>query len=226
MESGMMKPRLRRDRLKEEMRLSGFDHQDDLADALGIRQSSVSKIVNGPTENSRHLPRIAELLGVNIGWLLGTSDDRHAQPKGFYEEVAQEMNAAFVAEVDLRYSMGGGAFIQETATNRVPLPKNWVRPFIKGTFEQVFIAYPVGDSMEPTINHGDPVLVDRSQTSITAQDQIWCITYGELGMIKRVRRMGDGGYEINSDNPSVTPITAYDDEMHVVGRVVWIGRRV
>jgi len=45
-------------------------------------------------------------------------------------------------------------------------------------------------------------------------------------MIKRVRMMPDGGAQVNSDNPAVTPITAYDDELHIIGRVIWIARRV
>lgn len=218
--------RIRLDRLKAELELTGFDNQERLAKTLGIGQSTISKLMTGKTINSRYLPRIAELLGVTVGWLLGTSDVRDIGVISDSDEMAQELNSALVPEIDLRYSMGAGAFISDAVYHRVPVPKNWVRPHIKGTFEQVFIAYPVGDSMQPTIHEGNPVLVDRSQTSIDSQDRIWCITYGELGMIKRIRRLPDGGYQINSDNPSVSPITAYDDEMHVIGRVVWVGRTV
>jgi len=35
-----------------------------------------------------------------------------------------------------------------------------------------------------------------------------------------------GAYRILSDNPSVPPIDAFDEEMQVVGRVIWIGRRM
>ena len=29
-----------------------------------------------------------------------------------------------------------------------------------------------------------------------------------------------------SDNPAIAPFDAADDEMYVIGRVVWIGRRI
>jgi phage repressor protein C with HTH and peptisase S24 domain len=45
-------------------------------------------------------------------------------------------------------------------------------------------------------------------------------------MIKRVRRLPSGQFQLNSDNPAVSAIEATDDELFVVGRVVWIGRRV
>lgn len=47
--------------------------QAALADAIGIQQGSISKIVNGTTKNSRHLPRIASELGISVDYLLGKS---------------------------------------------------------------------------------------------------------------------------------------------------------
>ena len=44
----MMKPHLRRDRLKEEMRLSGFDHQDDLADAPSLSLARLKRTLAHP----------------------------------------------------------------------------------------------------------------------------------------------------------------------------------
>ena len=49
-------------------------------------------------------------------------------------------------------------------------------------------------------------------------------SHGDLGMIKRIRRLPNGIYRITSDNPVVEAIEVADDEMHVVGRVVWVGR--
>lgn len=50
--------------------------QDDLASAVGATQGAISMILNGVTRQSRLLPRIAENLGVNLGWLAGTTDDK------------------------------------------------------------------------------------------------------------------------------------------------------
>jgi phage repressor protein C with HTH and peptisase S24 domain len=80
--------------------------------------------------------------------------------------------------------------------------------------------------MMPTILDDDDVLVNRADAVIRQQDRIWALAYGELGMIKRVRRLPTGLFQLNSDNPAVTPVEATEDELHVVGRVIWIGRRV
>src|SRR3546814_6951458 len=80
--------------------------------------------------------------------------------------------------------------------------------------------------MTPTLLDGDIVLIDTAQKDIGQQDRIWALAYGDLGMIKRVRRLPGGTYRLMSDNPAISDIEAADGEMHVVGRVVYIGRRI
>lgn len=63
-------------RLADAMKQAGED-QSSLARAIGITQGAVSKILQGKTANSRHLPRIAVCLSVPLPWLLGETDDRY-----------------------------------------------------------------------------------------------------------------------------------------------------
>lgn len=95
---------------------------------------------------------------------------------------------------------------------------------MRGNFADLFAARGSDDSMTPTLLDGDIVLIDTSQKRIDQQDRIWALSYGDLGMIKRVRRLPGGSYRVMSDNASVSPIEATDEEIHVVGRVTWIGR--
>lgn len=64
-------------RLADAMRQAGED-QSSLARAIGITQGAISKILQGKTANSRHLPRIAHHLGASLPWLLGETDDPEA----------------------------------------------------------------------------------------------------------------------------------------------------
>ena len=215
------------DRLVAEMDKAGYNAAR-LADALGVSPPAISDILSGKTANPRSLPRIADLFGVSIGWLLGTSDVPNTpRDEGFYADAAREMNAVLINEVDIQYGMGAGGFTGEGMPGvPVAFPREWLRPMLKGPFEKAFIAAARGDSMHPTLADGDMVIVDRSQRRISDQDAVWCIAFGDLGMIKRVRALPDGGYQINSDNPAVSPITAHDGEMHIIGRVVWAARRL
>ncbi len=83
-----------------------------------------------------------------------------------------------------------------------------------------------GDSMSPTICHGDMVLLDLSQKRIRS-DAIYAFVIGEDLYIKRVQRIGNG-YRIISDNEAqykpfeITGEQA--DEMKVIGRVCSVGQ--
>lgn len=158
--------------------------------------------------------------------LKSKSIDRKS-PTKTQEPDEDSLRSVLIPQLEIGYSMGGGNAIADyQQTAMVPFPREWLRPMLKGTFADLFVARGEGDSMVPTLLDGDLVIVDTAQKNITQQDRLWCLSYGDLGMIKRVRLLPDGGAQINSDNPAVTPITAYDDEMHVIGRVIWIGRRV
>lgn len=80
--------------------------------------------------------------------------------------------------------------------------------------------------MMPTIFDQDIVIIDRSDRRFNSQDRIWAVAYGQFGMIKRVRALPDGQFEIGSDNPNVRPIIAAADEIHFIGRVVGVIRRI
>lgn len=142
-------------------------------------------------------------------------------------QIAEQLGVVLVPELALGYSMGGGSvFTEFQQLGVVPFQKAWLRGRTGGNFSDLFVARGEGDSMEPTLRDGDIILIDTSQKEINRQDAIWALSYGELAMIKRVRKLPNGGYQINSDNRSVSPIEAYDGEMQVIGRVIWIGRWV
>jgi phage repressor protein C with HTH and peptisase S24 domain len=79
--------------------------------------------------------------------------------------------------------------------------------------------------MYPTISDRDLLLIDRSNTSINMNDQIWALASGNIGMVKRVR-MADGRVNLMSDNPHVSDYAAGEDELSVIGRVVAVVRRI
>ena len=221
-------PIVRTDRLKDAMIEARLD-QPALAKAVGCTQGAISQILLGNTQRSRYLPDIASELGVSLQWLRGESDNRDptAPPTPTAKDVSDHFDLAIVPQLDLGYSMGGGSvFDAYEQTGFVPFHKGWLRALANGTFDQLFVARGEGDSMLPTMMDGDIVLIDTAQAIITKQDRIWAVSYGELGMIKRVRRQPDGRFNLMSDNQAVSPLNAAPDEIHVIGRVVWIGRRM
>ncbi|MDM7928701.1 XRE family transcriptional regulator [Blastomonas fulva] len=193
----------------------------DLGRALEIKKSAASNYWNGfrdwPTDR---LVPLADLLDVNPRWLLSGDGDAVAG------DAAAPDGSVMVQEIDLAYGMGSTYLdVAGVEPKAIPFPSAWLRTFTSADAEHLFFARGDGDSMMPTILDQDIVLIDRSQIAINRQDRIWALAYGELGMIKRVRAMPDGSYQLLSDNPNVEPATAVDGEMSVIGRVVAVIRR-
>lgn len=214
-------------RLKHARKQAGYEEAKDFARRIGMKAVTYRAYENNQNGFHRHAPSFADALGVPVRWLMeGGELERETQSaEGELETQARQMGLSLIPELELGYSMGGGSvFADYRHKGFVPFQREWLRAFMRGTFADLFVARGSGDSMLPTMMDGDIVLIDTAQRRIDQQDRIWALSYGDLGMIKRVRRLPGGTYRIMSDNPSVTPIEAADDELYVVGRVCWIGR--
>ena len=62
-------------RLKERMEELGTSARS-LAEDIGVSPGAISHILTGRSRDSRHLPKIATHLSVNLNWLLGLTDDK------------------------------------------------------------------------------------------------------------------------------------------------------
>lgn len=79
----------------------------------------------------------------------------------------------------------------------------------------------IGDSMSPTLETGDRVLIDTSY-SAPIPDGIYVIDEGHGPIVKRVnlvRRSEPAEYEIISDNEINKPYRMLADEVRIIGRV-------
>lgn len=133
----------------------------------------------------------------------------------------------YIREVDIRFAMGDGRVAEDyPEVGLVPFNRNFRRALTSASAEQLFIARGDGDSMMPTLINDDMVLIDRSQNRVAQSDRIWALRIEDAGMIKRVRVVPGGFYELLSDNASVPPQTVRREEVAVIGRVIWVGRRL
>ncbi len=209
-------------RLVELMEGQGLT-QSELARLVGLKQPSIGRLISGDTKETGKLFDLAKHLKTTPGYLVGETDDpsyREIQPPT-KTEVAIQLDMVAVQEIDLAYGMGGQYLdVQAVEESTVWFPSSWVSQFTKSDPEHLRFCRGDGDSMVPTIGNRDIVLFDLSQNHLNRQDSIWVVAIADIGMIKRVRALPDGSYELHSDNPLVSPQFAADGEMHVIGRVV------
>lgn len=212
-------------------------NQSALSREVGVSPTSIWKLLNEPSQGSKHTHKIARALGTTADYLMGESDD----PSGPDNPVA--LNASTIVEaiepededdeiveieeLDLAFGMGGGSYLDMPVKAKPrKFTRGWLRMFTPAPPVRIKIAQGIGDSMAPTIQNADIVIIDTADTRVKMGDQIWAVAYGDTGLIKRLRPLPSGGVKIMSDNPLIEAETAYDGELHVIGKVVAVVRRM
>ena len=195
--------------------------QSELARRVRVSQATVAQLLSGRSTASRHLPAFARELGTTTAYLEGQADDPHlgALLAPTPEVVAEQLDLSPVEELSIEFGMGATFLVDHVETVTRWLPREWLGHFSTSPAHLLKFARGRGDSMYPTINNGDLVLIDTNQTRMTVQDEIWAVGYGDLGGLKRLRAIGDGQVKIMSDNPMVSDEIVSMDEIRIIGRV-------
>ena len=141
-------------------------------------------------------------------------------------------NVIRVPLLAIEASMGPGADLlrEEEMVRSLSLSPQWISSALRPSrAEALRFIHGHGDSMFPTFNSGDVLLVDTDIADVSipgvyvleAQDQLF---------IKRVNRRLDGEYEITSDNPAhrTVEVLRGEHQVAVKGRVIWVwnGRKL
>lgn len=140
---------------------------------------------------------------------------------------SRDDDAIEIRELDLSYAMGDGSNLDDYPEGvGVKFDLGFLRGLTRAAPSKLFVARGSGDSMSPTLINDDMVLIDTSQKMLNMQDRIWACGLFGAGMIKRLRVIANDRVEIISDNPGVGNREVAADDLTLVGRVIWVGRRV
>lgn len=161
--------------------------------------------------------RLARHFGVSEAVLGGRSEDMPGRP------------LVAIPRLDVRASAGPGAVAgEEMCAGRMGFDERWLRDLVGGSPAELSMIRVGGDSMAPTLCDGDEIMVDRNDRAERLRDGIYVLRLEDVLVVKRIaltpvkRRI-----TIRSDNVAYpewadcNPAT-----IHVIGRVVWAGRRV
>ncbi|MBB3940716.1 transcriptional regulator with XRE-family HTH domain [Novosphingobium fluoreni] len=158
----------------------------------------------------------------------GGTDPAEAKPAGARGVIeAGDDSAVTLRSFDLSYSMGPGTNIDDyVEEGTYEFDAGMLAKLTHAPADRLFVARADGDSMFPTLLSDDLVVIDTTQRVVNLRDRIWaCSIYG-AGAIKRLRPAAKGKMEIISDNPAVKDDLVDAEDIHIVGRVIWLGRRI
>ena len=166
--------------------------------------------------------RIAAYLGVPEA-MLGGPMQRVASPAR-----VRGSGMILVPKLAIGASAGAGASVDgEAVEGEVAFDPKWLRD-LGADPRALSIIRVEGDSMAPTLDDGDDILVDGGDAAARLRDGIYVLRMDDVLMVKRVARApGQGRISVISDNPHYR---SWDDlpmaSVQLIGRVVWTGRRV
>ena len=123
-------------------------------------------------------------------------------------------------------SAGPGAIPDhETPAGKIGFDEKWLRK--QGLDPSKLSLIQVdGDSMSPTLNHGDDIMVDN-RVAGAMRDGIHVIRFDDVLMVKRLASGPERRLSVLSNNPAYPGWPDVDGAtVTIIGRVVWAGRRL
>lgn len=124
-------------------------------------------------------------------------------------------------------SAGAGAINdRETLAGQIGFDENWLRKQGLDPARLSLIRVE-GESMSPTLNDGDDIMVDDRAATTALRDGVHVIRLDDMLMVKRIAVGPNGRLSVLSDNPAYPGWPDLDGaSVTIIGRVVWAGRRL
>lgn len=126
-------------------------------------------------------------------------------------------------------SAGPGAVVtEELGKPYFGFDERWLKTLTSSAPDRLSIVRVEGDSMSPTLNAGDDILVDLGDSADRLRDGIYVLRIDEAVVVKRLALNPVGRrVTIQSDNPAYADWPDCGlDEINCIGRVIWAGRKV
>lgn len=177
--------------------------------------------------NKRSVEAIAHALGVSPDWIETGEEEVGGDTiiRAVSPQVVNKLR--HVVCYDIEAEAGGGSLITiERPLFEIGFSPEMLRWITSAPNESLALIRVRGDSMLPTLMDGDWMMVDTTKRNVNF-DGLFILRYEDVLRVKRIdRNPATARFLVKSDNPAYDSFEVERANLDIVGRVVWIGRRV
>ena len=208
--------------------------QSALAEELGVSRGAVSDAKSKDKIPAEWMLKLFRGHGLNPFWMETGRGAMYLDQRTVRENLPPapgqgggEEGFDFVPMVDARLSGGGGSLeTSDRVVGYYAFRRAWLSG--RGKIDAMRLMRVTGQSMEPTLEDEDVVLVDLSQRDILA-GKIYAVRMDDEIVVKRLEKK-PGSLVLVSDNRRFyDPLEVQLSEqinLEVVGRVIWMAREM
>ncbi|PKR90908.1 hypothetical protein CXZ10_06055 [Pleomorphomonas diazotrophica] len=203
----------------------------ELSRRSGVGESTIRNWLSAKPSvpSAEYAAEIAHALSISLQWLIAGRGEMRPEDHCFREDQARYRidDAGISGLVVVRRLDGYALTEQEHLAEILAFPASMLtRMGLSASTARLLIVR--GDSMAPTLQHGDLVLLDTTVESVK-ESAIFAVSVDDRVFVKRIQPRYDGSLQVVSDNPVYPPekISATDAAaLKIVGQVRWFGRSI
>jgi len=204
--------------------LREFASVADLAHLIGVSDNAIYKWLSGRGQPSvANLVALAKASKVSLEWL--ATGHENAEAKHPLRRNVERDELFHVPRYEKSPGGRTGALRSEQIVDYLAFKKEWVSARLNADPRNLLLIEAIGDSMAPTLEDADLLLVDLSEPRFRHDGRYVLRRDNELE-VKRLQRRPDGTLNVISDNPVYEPSVVASDSVHIIGRVIWAAGRL
>lgn len=199
--------------------ISKADNARQFADRIEIQPESVYGAINREQIPKTWFFELRERFGVNIEWILSGDG-----PKLLKEPNIKD-GFVTIPQINTQLSEDGKLVPDNRVDLRVAFREEWIRP--RGRPESMSVMRIYGDSMQPTLQDGDLVLINHDTVKIRPNGGLYAIeTNGEIFVRECRFDYISQAVNILNHNSKFGMQSIDPKKINIKGLVIWMGREL